>query len=78
MKKITGLESALSFAEESKGKNMLVSANLVIDMAEQINHVDAPADALESIINMVEVTDQDEAKARDAAKAALTAYRGGV
>lgn len=44
--------------------------------AHAINHADTLADALESIIGLVDVTNEDELSALDLAKAALAAYRG--
>ena len=45
-------------------------------VANVINHADALADALELIIFLVDVTNEDESRDLDLAKAALAAYRG--
>ena len=49
MSKIIGLDSAYADAIEKRGRNMLISANLVSEMVDRIRELEASHDALKDI-----------------------------
>jgi len=51
---ILGMNEAVEIAKQRIGSNMVISAQLVVDMAERANHADALAEALNAILDLAE------------------------